>query len=107
MLTGKNLIGCVPSDSTDGRFSAGGALADFDEASVAHVDRAVAAAESASHEYRRLSADARAGFLDCIADQLERLSDLLDVAHIETALTSERLAGERARTVGQLRMFAN
>ena len=107
MLTGKNLIACDAADSADGRFSAAGALADFEEASVEHVDRAVEAAESAFHEYRRVSADARAGFLDCIAEKLESLSDLLNIAHIETALPAERLTGERARTVAQLRMFAN
>jgi len=107
MLNGKNLIACEPADSADGRFSAGGALADFEEAGVAQVERAVAAAESASHEYRRFSADARGAFLDSIADKLDGLTDLLDAAHIETALPRERLAAERARTTGQLRMFAN
>ena len=107
MLNGKNLIACEPADSADGRFSAGGALADFEEAGVAQVERAVAAAESASHEYRRFSADARGAFLDSIAETLDSLTDLLDAAHIETALPRERLAAERARTTGQLRMFAN
>jgi NADP-dependent aldehyde dehydrogenase len=107
MLTGKNLIACEPADSGDGHFTAGSAPGDFEEASPALVDRAVAAAESASQEYRRLSAEARAGFLESIAEKLESVSDLLDVAHVETALPPERLAGERARTTGQLRMFAN
>src|SRR4029079_8869235 len=107
MLTGKKLIACEPSDSGEGHFSAGSALGDFEEASLALADRAVAAAESASQEYRRLSAEARAAFLDSIAEKLESVSDLLDVAHVETALPSERLAAERARTTGQLRMFAN
>ena len=107
MLTGKNLIACEPADSGDGHFSAGGALGDFEEASIALVDRAVDAAAGASQEYRRSSAEARAGFLDRIAETLESVSDLLDVAHVETALPSERLAAERARTTGQLRMFAN
>jgi len=31
MLTGKALIACEPSDSADGRFSAGGSLAEFEE----------------------------------------------------------------------------
>ena len=33
--------------------------------------------------------------------------DLIDAAQVETALPRERLVAERARTVGQLRMFAN
>ena len=48
MLTGKNLIGCVPADSADGRFVAGGALAEFEEASAAHVGRSLDAAWIAS-----------------------------------------------------------
>jgi NADP-dependent aldehyde dehydrogenase len=107
MLTGKNLIAGTPSDSADGRFTAGGALAEFDEASGGLVDKALEAAEQASHEYRRLPAEARAGFLDRIADELERADGLVDAAHRETALPLERLAGERARTTSQLRMFAN
>jgi NADP-dependent aldehyde dehydrogenase len=106
MLTGKNFIACVPSGSAEGRFSAGGALAEFEEASRAHVDDALAAAQQASHDYRRLSAEARAAFLDRIADELERADGLLDAAHRETALPPERLAAERGRTASQLRMFA-
>jgi alpha-ketoglutaric semialdehyde dehydrogenase len=107
MLTGKNLIACEPADSPDGRFTAVGALVEFEEASVAHIDRAVAAAEGALHEYRRFPADARAAFLDRVAETIEHADGLLDAANIETALPHERLAAERARTVAQLRMFAN
>jgi 2,5-dioxopentanoate dehydrogenase len=107
MLTGKNLIACEPADSPDGRFTAGGALAEFEEASVALVERAAAAAENAWPEYRRLPAEARADVVDRIAATLERTDDLLDAAHVETALPRERLTAERARTVSQLRMFAN
>src|SRR5687767_10536074 len=106
MLTGKNLIAGRPSDSADGRFIAGGALAEFEEASSAQVDCALEAAQQASHEYRRLPADARAAFLDRIAEELERVDGLLDAAHRETALPLERLTAERARTASQLRMFA-
>lgn len=107
MLTGKNLIACEPADSADGRFTAGGALAEFEEASGVHVDRALEAAESAFHHYRQLSAHTRAGFLDRIAEEIENSGGLVDAANAETALPPERLAGERARTAGQLRMFAN
>jgi hypothetical protein len=40
----------------------------------------------------------RAAFLDRIAEQIEQAGELLQVAHAETALPPERLAGERART---------
>jgi 2,5-dioxopentanoate dehydrogenase len=107
MLTGKNLIACEPADSSDGYFTAGGALAEFEEASAALVDRALDAAERAFHDYRRVRAEERAALLDRIADELERIDGLLDAANAETALPPERLAAERARTTGQLRMFAN
>jgi len=107
MLTGRNLIACGPADSGDGYFTAGGTSIEFEEASVAHVDRAVEAAENAFHSYRRVSADVRAEFLERIAEAIETSRDLLDAANAETALPPERLAAERGRTAGQLRMFAN
>jgi len=77
------------------------------EASLADVDRVLEAAEGASDEYRHVPTAQRAAFLDRIAEEIERVGNLLDVAHAETALPAERLAGERARTAGQLRLFAN
>jgi NADP-dependent aldehyde dehydrogenase len=93
MLTGKSLIAGVQTE--------------VEEASAAHVDAALEAAERAAHEYRRTSPAQRAAFLDRIAEEIERVGDLLDVAHAETALPPARLAGERARTTGQLRLFAD
>jgi 2,5-dioxopentanoate dehydrogenase len=107
MLTGKSLIASAPSDSAAGRFTARGELAEFEQASPAHVDRALEAAALAADPYRQLPATARAAFLDRIAEELERVEGLLEAAHRETALPPERLTGERARTAGQLRMFAN
>ena len=107
MLTGKNLIAGELADSTGSRFTASGALAQFDEASSAHVDRALVASAQAAHDYRSLPSVARAAFLDRIADAIAHADGLIETAGAETALPPERLAGERARTVGQLRMFAN
>jgi NADP-dependent aldehyde dehydrogenase len=106
MVTGKNLIAGEVVDAVDGTFTAGGALATFDEASNALVDRAVEAAAGAFDEYRRLPAEVRAAFLDSIAAAIETSDELIDAARIETALPAPRLTGERARTAGQLRMFA-
>lgn len=105
-LTGKSVIGCAPVDSAEGQFTASGALARFEEASAAHVGRALDAADHALQDYRRLAANARAAFLDRIADEISGSDDLIGAAQLETALPRERLVGERARTVGQLRMFA-
>ena len=105
-LTGKNLIACAAVDSADGQFTASGALARFEETSAAHVGKALEMADHALQDYRRLTAHARAAFLECIADEISESSDLIDAAHVETSLPRERLIAVRARTVGQLRMFA-
>ncbi len=106
ILLGKNLIAGEPVDASDGSFTARGALARFEETSIAHIDRALDAADRAVDPYRRLSADARAAFLDRIAHEIEATDDLIHAAHAETALPVQRLTGERARTANQLRLFA-
>ncbi|WP_232833921.1 MULTISPECIES: aldehyde dehydrogenase (NADP(+)) [unclassified Sphingomonas] len=74
---------------------------------LADVDAACAAAEAAFDAYRATDADARAGFLDAIADEILALGDaLLDRASQESGLPLARLTGERGRTVGQLKLFA-
>src|SRR5688572_22648103 len=78
----------------------------LEEASASDVDRALEAAERAAHDYRHVPPEQRAAFLERIGEELERSGDLLGVAHTETALPPARLAGERARTTGQLRLFA-
>lgn len=50
----------------------------------------------------------RAAFMHAVADKIEGLGpELLDTAHAETALPLARLTGEKARTVGQWRSYAN
>jgi NADP-dependent aldehyde dehydrogenase len=107
MLIGKSLVAGEPADSADGTFTAGGALAPFEEASTTLLDRALEAATAAFDVYRRLAPDTRAAFLDGIASAIEGDDALLEVAQAETALAPQRLAGERARTANQLRMFAS
>ena len=83
----------------------------FREASDVEVDAALTAAAEA---FRELSADdapprrGHALLLDELAARIMDLGDaLLERAESETALPRPRLVGERARTVNQLRMFAN
>ena len=79
----------------------------FHEASAADVDLAVRHAEEAFEVYRRISAAARADFLDAITNEIVGLGDgLLQRAHAESGLPLDRLTGERARTCGQLKAFA-
>ncbi|MFY0731843.1 aldehyde dehydrogenase (NADP(+)) [Pseudomonas sp. NFX15] len=80
---------------------------DFYQASVQEVEAAANAAAAAYPAYRSLSAERRAQFLDAIADELDALGDdFVAVVCRETALPAGRIQGERARTSGQMRLFA-
>lgn len=79
----------------------------FHECTLDDVDQALWQAEEAFALYRKTSAEARAAFLDAIADEILALGDgLLQRCHQETGLPLDRLTGERGRTCGQLKMFA-
>ncbi|MGO4187762.1 aldehyde dehydrogenase (NADP(+)) [Pseudarthrobacter sp. TAF60_1] len=69
---------------------------------------ATSAAAAAYPSFSTLDPAAHAAFLDAIADNIEAIGDELIVrAGQETGLAAARLQGERARTTGQLRLFAN
>ena len=58
--------------------------------------------------FRSPSANERATFLRRIGEHIGAIGDeLIEVCHEETKLPSERLQGERARTINQLAMFAD
>ncbi|AGT07228.1 aldehyde dehydrogenase (NADP(+)) [Paracoccus aminophilus] len=81
---------------------------DFALGSVDLVDRACAAAEEAFWDYGWTSRAARADFLDAIADEIEaRAEAITEIGTQETGLPAARLQGERGRTTGQLRLFAD
>jgi NADP-dependent aldehyde dehydrogenase len=102
----------MSSDSVSAVFSAldartGEVLGTYREATSMEIAAAVGQAATAAVELARRSGAERAILLERIADELMAVGDaLLEVAHRETALPLPRLTGERARTVGQLRMFA-
>lgn len=74
----------------------------------AEVEQACALAASAFDTYRDTSLEARAAFIEEVAEQILAIGDDLIVrAMAETGLPRMRLEGERGRTVGQLRLFAN
>ncbi|MGL6244210.1 aldehyde dehydrogenase (NADP(+)) [Pseudomonas sp.] len=80
----------------------------FHQATFEEVDRAALAAAGAYPVYRSLSAAKRAEFLDAIADELDALGDdFVALVCRETALPAARIQGERGRTSGQMRLFAN
>jgi len=78
----------------------------FHEATEAEIDEAL---ELASLAFRETSSQRRstAPLLCALADEILDLgSELLQRAALETGLPEQRFVGERARTVAQLRMFA-
>lgn len=80
----------------------------FHPATMEELERAAVLADDARLKYAALSGRARAKFLRAIADNIEALGDtLIKRASLETALAETRFVGERARTCGQLRMFAD
>jgi alpha-ketoglutaric semialdehyde dehydrogenase len=80
----------------------------FSSAGDAEVERACQLASEAFDEYRALHSEQRARFLETIGDRIMALGDeLLERANAESGLPIARLTGERARTVNQLRLFAD
>jgi NADP-dependent aldehyde dehydrogenase len=112
-LHGKNFIGAGLSSGTGETVVATSPLDRsplpglFHSAGLQEADRAVDLAEEAFRTYGKTSGEERAAFLERVADEIIALGDaLIQRAHKESGLPEARLVGERARTVGQLRLFA-
>ncbi|BBI53514.1 2,5-dioxovalerate dehydrogenase [Vreelandella olivaria] len=76
--------------------------------SKAEVEQACELAEAAYATYRETSLEDRAVFLETIASEIEAIGEELTKRGVaETGLPEARLQGERGRTCGQLRLFAN
>ena len=98
-ITGENTFTSHPAHGPSHAFSIG---------TPAHVDRAVEAAEAAFADYANTSRSDRAAFLRKIADEIEaRGAKITEIGSQETGLPTARLEGERGRTTGQLRLFAD
>ncbi|APR38391.1 aldehyde dehydrogenase (NADP(+)) [Paraburkholderia sp. SOS3] len=81
---------------------------EFGAGGTVEVDRACELAALAFDPYRQAPLEKRARLLEAIADNIVELGDtLIERAQAESALPRARLEGERARTVGQLRLFAS
>jgi alpha-ketoglutaric semialdehyde dehydrogenase len=80
----------------------------FVEATSKEIEEAVNLAASAFKEFRTISGVKKAEFLNAIADEILALDDLLIQTYCaESGLPEGRAKGERGRTIGQLRSFAN
>ena len=113
MITGELLIGGTAVRGRETGFRAvdpaSGSELDpvFTGAGRSEVEGACALAWAAFDVYRETGPAKRASFLELIATRILDLGDELIIrAMAETGLPRGRLDGERARTVGQLRLFA-
>ena len=112
-LTGKNIIGFKQSGKGKRIFTGitAKAVADapaFKIATTSEVDAAMQKAQVAFQAYRHFTGALKAKFLRVIADEIEALGDpLIHAAMTEAGLPEGRVKGERGRTVGQLRLFAD
>lgn len=79
----------------------------FSSATDQDVADACALAAAAFERFSSLEPEARARFLEAVADNILAIGDeLIVTAMTETGLPRVRLEGERGRTVGQLKLFA-
>lgn len=113
-LTGTSIIGFSRGSRTADTFTAfdpttGTAVEPpFYSATMEELEKAVSLADEARLKHAAVSSGKRAAFLRATADKIEALGEtLIKRASLETALPETRFLGERARTCGQLRMFAD
>ncbi|WP_233898178.1 aldehyde dehydrogenase (NADP(+)) [Tenacibaculum piscium] len=114
MITGKNYIGNqLKASGTTTHKTVNPKLnvqnpTDFYQATLEEVNEAVELADKAFKVYRKVSGEKRAEFLNAIADEILALdTELTDMYMLESGLPEGRAQGERGRTVGQLRAFAD
>jgi NADP-dependent aldehyde dehydrogenase len=113
MITGKNYIGNNLSAKGTKTYTTFNPQLNkensisFVEATTEEIDQAVHLATNAYHQFSGISGIRKAEFLNAIADEILALDVLLIKTYCsETGLPEGRAIGERGRTVGQLRSFA-
>jgi alpha-ketoglutaric semialdehyde dehydrogenase len=113
-IHGKSLLGFQEASHSDESFRAWNPAAAekleplFFSATKEEVDRAAELSDAAFPIYGKVSREARAAFLRSVASRIEALTEqLVERAHLETALPKPRLISETGRTSNQLRLFAS
>lgn len=113
MITGKNYIGnqLISSKKTFKTFNPKSNTenpSEFFEPSSEDINKTVALALEAFYAYKNTSGAQKSNFLNAIADEILALGDeLISTYTQESGLPEGRAIGERGRTMGQLRLFAN
>lgn len=110
MLKGTHLIAgkWVSSTSTFTNEPVSGDADSFCAGTPELVDQACQAAEDAFWTFGYSSRESRAALLRAIATEIDNLGDAItEMGCKETGLPEARLIGERGRTTGQLRLFAD
>ncbi|WP_425505302.1 aldehyde dehydrogenase (NADP(+)) [Sphingomonas piscis] len=113
MIEGKMFIGARAVQGTQGEIrgisAATGEKLDpaFGGATKDDLDDSCRLADEAFDTYRNTDPETRAAFLEAIAQNILDLGDeLVERCMTESGLPRPRIEGERGRTVGQLRLFA-
>jgi 2,5-dioxopentanoate dehydrogenase len=79
----------------------------FHEATLNEINMAIEKAQIAFQELRHKTGNHKAIFLEAIAEEILAMGDnLIHRCMQETGLPEARLIGERGRTIGQLKLFA-
>lgn len=114
MLRGCNLIGQTESNEGDQSLLAFSTVTrsvlpeNFFIATTREINNAVLKAEIAFEVYKNITGEIKAILLDTIAEEIMAVGDdLIQRAILETGLQEARLIGERGRTIGQLKLFAD
>lgn len=114
MITGKNYIGNQQSAKGATTYKTFNPQLNienetvFTEATSDEIDAAVTLASEAFEVYKNVSGAKKAEFLNAITDEILALGDVLIQSYCtESGLPEGRAIGERGRTIGQLKSFAN
>jgi len=114
MFNGHNHIGFKTSASGDKKLKVFSTVRpdylpeEFTLATDTEIEEALTKAKVAFDTYKKTSPEARAVFLETIAEEILNIGDgLIQRAMLETGLPEARLVGERGRTVNQLKLFAS
>ncbi len=108
IIAGKEVSGSGKTFSAQNPATQSSVEGDFEIATLDNVEQAVQASVDAFSIYKNTSGKKKAEFLRAIAAEIEAIGDpLLQRAVQESGLPEGRFKGERGRTCGQLRMFAD